>query len=122
MGDSILVKNTRDPLGGLTRSEFESRLSKALEGRAEEVWLFGSYVRGEFGPESDVDVILVAPTVEPFPLRSRRFADLLDIGPRLDILVYTSQELRSLVDDPTDGFWHQVAAHMRRLNLQRYPS
>ena len=110
-----MVKNTRDPLDGLTRSEFESRLSKALEGRVEELWLFGSYVQGGFGPDSDIDVILVAPTEEPFPLRSQRFADLLDIGPRLDILVYTPQEFRTLVDEPTAGFWREVAAQMRRL-------
>lgn len=35
-----------------------------------EAWLFGSYVCGGFGADSDVDLILVTPTNEPFQVRS----------------------------------------------------
>ena len=117
MTDAVLVRNTRDPLAGLTPQKFERRLVNALKGRVDEVWLFGSYARGELGPDSDVDVILVTPTKEWFTNRSWQFADLLDIGPRLDLLVYTPEEFRRLVENPTAGFWRSVVESMRRLSL-----
>ncbi len=113
--DPILVRNDRDPLAGLSRTRFEDKLRTALSGRVSEAWLFGSYVSGEFGNDSDIDLILIAETDEPFQSRSFAFADLLDIGPRMDILVYTPDEFRSLVSDPSPGFWTSVASSLRRL-------
>jgi predicted nucleotidyltransferase len=112
-----LVRNTRDPLQGLSRSEFEARLVSAVSSRTEQLWLFGSYVTRKLTPESDVDVILVTPTAAatPFPLRSRAFEDLLDLGPRLDLLVYTPAEFADLTTDPTVGFWQNVTTSMVRL-------
>ena len=111
----ILTRNQRDPLAGLSRADFESRLKYQLSGRVLEAWFFGSYVRGDFGPESDVDLILTTETDQPFHLRSFSFADLMDIGPRLDILVYTPEELESLVSDPSPGFWRSVVGSLQRL-------
>jgi predicted nucleotidyltransferase len=118
MSHPILIKNTRDPLAGLTKEEFERRLSLAVTGRVREAWLFGSYVCGALGPDSDIDIILVTETQESFTNRSWQFADLLDIGPRLDILVYTPEEFRRLVEHPTDGFWKNITTTMRLLVLQ----
>ncbi len=117
MLESILVRNVRDPLAGLTRAEFEGRLRGALAGRVDMAWLFGSYVRGGFGADSDVDLILVLPTSASFPERSGEFADLLDLGPRLDILVYTPEEFGALLADPSPGFWRGVAASLRALSI-----
>jgi predicted nucleotidyltransferase len=114
LADSILVKNDRDPLAGLGRADFEARLRAALSGRVLEAWLFGSYVSGGFGPDSDVDLMLVRETDEPFVQRPFAFADLLDIGPRLDILVYTPGEFATLVSDPSPGFWKNVVRSLRR--------
>jgi predicted nucleotidyltransferase len=113
--ESILVKSGRDPLAGMTRDEFEAKLVSSLSGRVMEAWLFGSYIAGFFGRESDIDLILVAETKAPFQLRAIDFLDLLDLVPRMDILVYTPEEFRSLVSDPSPGFWRSVVASMRRI-------
>jgi predicted nucleotidyltransferase len=115
MADSLLVRSSRDPLSGLSRKEFEDHLLSELEGRVDEVWLFGSYVTGQLGPDSDVDVILIVETQDSFPVRSQRFSNLLDIGPRLDILVYTPAEISKLTTNPTFGFWQNVTKTMRRI-------
>ncbi|MFP4038874.1 MAG: nucleotidyltransferase domain-containing protein [Candidatus Nanohaloarchaea archaeon] len=39
--------------------EFAEKVSEALDGRVEEVKLFGSYARGEELPGSDIDVLVV---------------------------------------------------------------
>lgn len=113
--DTILVKNDRDPLAGYSREEFERRLAVALSGRVREAWFFGSYVSGNFGPDSDIDLMLVAETEAPFHTRAFAFEDLLDIGPRMDILVYTPEEFSRLTADPSPGFWRNVVKTMRRL-------
>jgi predicted nucleotidyltransferase len=64
----------------------------------EEIWLFGSYARGQAGPDSDVDLLIVER--EPFgPGRSRwqELTRLYDVAASLgvptDILVYSRSEV-----------------------------
>jgi len=66
-------------------------------------------------PQSDLDLILVTPTSRPFVQRPLEFADLLDIVPRIDILVYTPEELEQLTRDPSPGFWRSVTSTWRRV-------
>ena len=69
----------------------------------EEIWLFGSRARGEAGPDSDVDLLVVER--EPFgPERSRlaeitRVYDALrDFPLALDVLIYSREELEKWRD------------------------
>ena len=64
----------------------------------EQVWLFGSRARGQAGPDSDVDLLIVER--EPFgPERSRLaeitrvFDALRDFPLALDVLMYSREEL-----------------------------
>ena len=60
----------------------------------ERIYLFGSQARGEAGPESDYDLLVVVPT-SPLP-RYRRdqaaFEALRGIGVAKDVLVMTHEE------------------------------
>lgn len=109
------MSNRRDPLFGLAPAAFEAALRQALSGRVSSAWFFGSYGTPSFSADSDVDLLLVADTDRPFPLRNREFEDLLDIIPTLDILVYTPDEFRQLTTDPSAGFWRSVTAGLRQL-------
>jgi predicted nucleotidyltransferase len=80
-----------------------------------QAWIFGSYIAGGFGPESDIDLMLVVETDEPFQIRAFAFEDLVDLGPRFDILVYTPDEFLRLTGDPSPGFWRSAAQTMRRI-------
>jgi predicted nucleotidyltransferase len=100
--------------GKLPPSDFEDRLCALLEGRVERAYLFGSYGTEAFRVGSDIDLILVCDTSLPFVERARRFMDLYTLYPRMDILVYTAEELEAQLAE-TVGFWASVKATLRAL-------
>lgn len=68
-------------------------LRERLEGRGVVgAYLFGSVAAGTANAWSDLDVVVVQPTVEPFVERPRPFSDLQDLGVPVDVLVYTPEE------------------------------
>jgi predicted nucleotidyltransferase len=115
MPDPIIVWNTRDPLFGRTPEEYEAELKRLLAGRVQAAYLFGSYGTSEFGRDSDIDLILVVDTAEPFLDRPLEFPDLIDLVPSTDLLVYTPEEFANLTTDPSPGFWKSVVASLRRI-------
>lgn len=64
---------------------------------ARSAWLFGSYALGTATPESDIDVIIVAPT-DRMPVE--RFRDylpaILTAGVGVDLFVYTPAEFEQM--------------------------
>jgi predicted nucleotidyltransferase len=114
MGNDILIKSNRDPLFGMTRNEYISKLKEKLAGRIDEAYFFGSFTGSEFGKHSDIDIILVCPTDKPFHVRAVDFEDLLDLVPSTDILVYTHDELERLTAEESVGFWKSVKESMVR--------
>ena len=72
-----------------------ARLAPHLR-RAIRAIVFGSVARGEADEWSDLDLLVVADTTRPFLERWRDFAGLYDVWPRLDLLVYTPEELENL--------------------------
>ena len=61
--------------------------------RALSAWIVGSRARGTAAPESDIDVIIVAPSERPFVDRFRDYLPaVLGAGVGVDLLVYTPEE------------------------------
>ena len=68
------------------------RLASATN--AEQVILFGSYARGDAREDSDVDLMIIAPSDLPRFKRSRPLYSLFQPYPfAMDLLVYTPEEL-----------------------------
>ena len=64
---------------------------------ARAAWIFGSHARGTAGPDSDIDVIVVAPTRRPFVDRFRDYLPaIVDAGIGVDLLVYTPGEFAQM--------------------------
>lgn len=75
-------------------------LLQALQGyQPQRVILFGSAARGDADADSDLDVLVVKDTEEPFVHRLETMADLCPSGIHADILVYTPGELSRMVAD-----------------------
>jgi predicted nucleotidyltransferase len=62
----------------------------------EKIVLFGSCSSGELSEWSDVDLVIVRETQEPFLDRTRRVLELLKPQVGVDILVYTPEEFERL--------------------------
>jgi len=113
MAGSLIYLNKK-PLGGLQPEEFLEKLKYLLKDRVNECYIFGSFNTPEFTADSDVDIILVLETTVPFLDRSKDFLDLYEIGPRIDLLIYTSSEFQNLVMEET-GFWKSVKENLVRI-------
>ena len=82
----------------LARLEERARRLLDEEPKAAEVWLFGSLARGDAGPGSDADLLVVLeesllPFLDRSALVSRHFTG---VGVGCDLLAYTRAELDSL--------------------------
>jgi len=115
VSEPIIIWNTRDPLGGKSKAAFEEALKKALEGRVDAAYIFGSYGTKAFNRDSDVDLFLVLRTEKSFLERGIDFYDVLDLAPSIDLLVYTPEEFERLTNDPSPGFWESAVATLRRI-------
>ncbi len=113
--NGVLIDLQHDPLYGMEREEFQNVLKNALSGRVEEAWLFGSFAENKMHRFSDIDLILIVSTELPMLERARAFDDLYEIGPQMDILVYTPEEFFRLMNQTSPGFWTSVKEQLLRL-------
>jgi predicted nucleotidyltransferase len=71
-----------------------SRLAQERPG-VRRIGYFGSYARGDWGPGSDLDMLVVVDRAdEPFARRAARW-DTTDLPVPVDLLVYTEAEWRA---------------------------
>lgn len=81
-----------------------SEIAKTLREKhpeVEDILLFGSFARGDYTPESDIDILIISTCEKlPFLLRSERFADLFRSLPfDVNILVYTREEIHRMKEE-----------------------
>jgi predicted nucleotidyltransferase len=68
---------------------------------AERVILFGSHARGDAGPSSDVDLMVIAESALPRHKRARALHAMFRPYPfGMDLLVYTPQEVERAARSP----------------------
>src|SRR2546425_13181308 len=73
----------------------------------EKIILFGSAARGEMGPDSDVDLLVVKAGVHRRELAARLYRELADLPVPKDIVVATPEDLERHRD--TIGFVYRAA-------------
>jgi predicted nucleotidyltransferase len=81
-------------------AEVVLRLVKAYQ--PERVYLFGSVARGDAGPDSDYDLLVIVPDAAPAERRRSRLAYevLWGTGIAADVLVWTASQFESRVHLP----------------------
>jgi uncharacterized protein len=63
----------------------------------EKVILFGSYARGEENKDSDLDLMIIKETYEPYNHRAHRVRSLFNPYPcAMDLFIYTQKEFERL--------------------------
>lgn len=70
----------------------------AGEPTIERIGIVGSYARGDWGVGSDVDIVVIVDTDEPFERRGLRF-ETSELPVPADLLVYTRDEWARMVAD-----------------------
>ena len=82
-------------------ADLPAALLTRLRGMAERVILFGSVARGEATPDSDIDILVVAATIEPLYQRlatARRSVRDLRYGRPISPLMLTPEELQERLE------------------------
>jgi len=59
----------------------------------EKIILFGSAARGEMGPDSDLDLLVIKSRVHRRHLAQRIYRNLIGVGQAVDIVVATPEDL-----------------------------
>jgi predicted nucleotidyltransferase len=90
-------------------------LSEALRDRYREryvgLWLYGSQARGDAGPESDIDVLLILTRSERPAVEVDRYVDILaDLNLRSGVLLSVLPVEESALRDASGPFWRNVRA------------
>ncbi|NPV09094.1 MAG: nucleotidyltransferase domain-containing protein [Anaerolineae bacterium] len=89
---------SRDPKSSGEERRLREMVRRLVEAyRPDRVYLFGSRARGDSGPDSDYDVLVVVPDDAP-PERGRSrlaYQVLWDVGVAADVLVWTRSALES---------------------------
>jgi predicted nucleotidyltransferase len=89
---------------------------------ASAIYLFGSYAKQGPHPESDIDLLIVAPSRLPRMRRGRDVAAALAVFPkRFDLLFYTEEELAEECTDPY-SFISSVMSSARPLYARGEPT
>jgi predicted nucleotidyltransferase len=106
MGESIT--NDEDLLQTIA-----TKIAEAI--RPQKIILFGSWARGERGPHSDVDLLIIQESKLPRPQRYAQVRRLFwGMGLPMDILVYTPEEFARYQSVP-GSFTHTIAREGRVL-------
>ena len=86
---------------------------------AHAAWIFGSHARGTASAESDIDLIVVAPTERPFAERFRDYLPAIaNAGVGVDLLVYTPEEFARMQAEERP-FLVDALADARRIHVGR---
>jgi predicted nucleotidyltransferase len=83
----------------------------------EKIILFGSAARGEMGPDSDVDLLVVKACDSPREMERRIYRELIGIGVPKDVLVVTPGHLEKHKD--TIGYIYRPALREGRVIYAR---
>jgi uncharacterized protein len=87
----------------------------------EKIILFGSLATGEVHPWSDLDLLIVKETAQPFLARSEEVALLCMAPVGVDYLVYTPAELHKMISEQNQFVLEEVL-QKGKLLYEREPS
>ncbi|MGA7981427.1 MAG: nucleotidyltransferase domain-containing protein [Chromatiaceae bacterium] len=92
-------------------TELSEALRERLGVRFRGLWLYGSQARGDAGPESDIDLLLVLADPQRPALEIDRIVDILaDFNLRYGVLLSVLPVAEPWLQEGSGPFWRQVRA------------
>lgn len=85
--------------GKLDRSVLDDVIRRVVEAAdPRKIILFGSAARGEMGPHSDIDLLVVRDGVHRRAMAGRIYRRLVGVGAAVDVIVVTPEDLERYSD------------------------
>jgi predicted nucleotidyltransferase len=91
----VMTVNHKSPNASTLRAVVKRILSVI---RPEKVILFGSAARGNIGPDSDIDVLVVAKVSSRRRTAQKIYSSLVDVGISVDVVVVTPADVERYRD------------------------
>lgn len=66
----------------------------------EKIILFGSAARGETGPDSDIDLLVIKANIHRRQLAQKIYRNLIGVGRAVDVIVVTPEDVARYRDSP----------------------
>ncbi len=76
----------------------------ALGYQPRQIWLYGSYARGDFNQGSDLDLVIIKETTKKFPDRIEEVLQYAPRGIAVEPLVYTESEKNAMLRENNSFF------------------
>ena len=93
------VSGTPSACGIVDPSTLDEIIRRVVEAAdPERIILFGSAARGEMGPRSDIDLLVVKDGVHRRELAGRIYRKLVGVGAAVDVIVVTPEDLERYSD------------------------
>lgn len=93
------VSGTPSACGIVDQSTLDKIVRRVVEAAdPERIILFGSAARGEMGPHSDIDLLVVTDCVHRRELAGRIYRRLVGVGAAVDVIVVTPEDLERYRD------------------------
>ncbi len=90
----MTVRATRSTDGFADQATLDEVIRRVVEvAQPERIILFGSAARGEMGPHSDVDLLVVTGGVHRRAMAGRIYRRLVGVGTPVDVVVVTSEDV-----------------------------
>ena len=86
-------------MSGVPGTVLDEVIERIVEvARPERIILFGSAARGEMGPHSDIDLLVVKDGVHRRDLAGRIYERLVGVGIAVDVIVVTPEDIDRYAD------------------------
>jgi len=86
-------------MGQVKQDVLEEIVRRIIEvAQPEKIILFGSAARGEMGPNSDVDLLVIKPGIHRRRLTQAIYMNLFGVGQAVDVVVVTPEDVERYKD------------------------
>ena len=93
------MNRTAPELVNITQSTLDDIVRRIVEvAQPEKIILFGSAARGEMGPHSDLDLLIIKSGADSLDLMGRIYSRLYGAGAAVDLVVATPEDIERYKD------------------------
>ena len=103
------MNRTVPDLANVTQSTLDDIVRRIVEvAQPEKIILFGSAARGEMGPHSDLDLLIIKSGADSLDLMGRIYSRLYGVDAAVDLVVATPEDIERYKDSHALVYKHAI--------------